>query len=181
MTDTSPQLDQLRLEQLYVKLEGSMLNVVYRWLWDADEAQDVVQDAFVRVWKMRDRVDVHTVEPLLYKVAINLANNRRRRRKIWRWVSLDVLFEQRSPSRDAEEEISAHEQREAVRRAVEALPDKLRSVVMLCEFSELTYNEVGAVLSIPPGTVASRRHSALERIRRSFGPTRTNVDKHDRQ
>ena len=169
MNTPTLQLDQQRLESLYSRLEKPLVNVVYRWLWDQDDAQDVVQDAFVRVWRMRKDVDVRTVEPLLYKIALNLAKNRLRRRRIWRWVSLEALFEQRSPARDAEEQLSTNQRTKAVRLAVEALPEKLRSVIMLCEFSELTYDEIADVLAIPPGTVASRRHTALERLRKSYG------------
>lgn len=79
------------LEQLYARLETPVCNVVFRWVWSMDEAQDVVQDAFVRLWRMRARVDMDTVEPLIYKIALNLAASRRRSQKIWRWVSLDVL------------------------------------------------------------------------------------------
>ena len=65
------------LEQLYARLETPLCNLVYRWLWSMDESQDVVQDAFVRLWRMRARVDKQTVEPLIYKIALNLAASRR--------------------------------------------------------------------------------------------------------
>ena len=55
-----------------------MFNVVYRWLWNASDAQEVTQEAFLKVWKARHRVDATTVEPLLYRTALNLASNRRR-------------------------------------------------------------------------------------------------------
>ena len=48
---------------------------------------------------------------------------------------------------------------------METLPEDLRRVVVLCECSELTYDEIGAVLSIPPGTVGSRHHRALRLLR----------------
>src|SRR4051794_886636 len=71
-------LDKPTLEALYMKLEKPMFNVVYRWTWNASDAQDVVQEAFLNIWKARDRVDLATVEPLLYRAALNLASNRRR-------------------------------------------------------------------------------------------------------
>lgn len=64
------------LEQLYARLEKPLCNLVYRWLWSMDESQGVVQDAFVRLWRMRARVDKQTVEPLIYKIALNLAASR---------------------------------------------------------------------------------------------------------
>ena len=52
-----------------------------------------------------------------------------------------------------------------MRRAVEQLPNELRSVVVLCECTDLTYEGVAEILGIPPGTVGSRRHRALRMLR----------------
>ncbi|NOY26897.1 MAG: sigma-70 family RNA polymerase sigma factor, partial [Oligoflexia bacterium] len=57
------------------------------------------------------------------------------------------------------------EQMARVRAAVDALPERLRSVVMLCTFSELSYAEVAQVLEIPAGTVASRKNKAMAVLR----------------
>ena len=48
------------LEQLYVRLERPLCNLVSRWVWKMDDAQDVVQDAFIRLWRMRERIDMDT-------------------------------------------------------------------------------------------------------------------------
>lgn len=165
----TPTLDQAALELLYGRLETSMYNVVYRWLWDSEEAHDVVHEAFVRVWKSRHEVDMATVEALLYKTALNLASNRRRSRKLWRWVSLEALWDRQGSGGLADAELSRAQQDAVVRRAVEALPEPLRRVVMLCELSNLTYEQVGLILSIPAGTVGSRRNKALRLLRESLG------------
>jgi len=152
------------LEQLYARLEKPLYNVVYRWVWNADESQEVVQEAFVRLWRMRERVEMSTVEPLVYRIALNLAASRLRNRKIWKWVSLDAL-RSRSSTSHVERRIVEDERRAAVREALTRLPDDLRQVVVLCELSGLSYAEIGAVLSIPVGTVGSKRHRALKMLR----------------
>jgi len=148
------------LEQLYARLEKPLCNLVYRWRWSMDESQDVVQDAFVRLWRMRARVDKQTVEPLIYKIALNLAASRRRSKRVWRWVSFDTI---RAPLG-------------RLRRAVERLPDDLRRVIMLCEYSELSYDEIAGIMSIPAGTVGSRRHSAIQRLRETLSEAPTRHD-----
>lgn len=158
-------MSEEELEQLYARLERPLCNVVYRWMWNMDEAQDVVQDAFVRLWRMRRRVDMTTVEPLLYKIALNAAASRRRSKRVWRWVSLDTIRDPRSAAPSADEALSVREDRGRVRHAVEALPEDLRRVIMLCEYSSLSYDEIATALSIPAGTVGSRRHRALRRLR----------------
>ena len=80
--ESSASLDRRRLEDLYIRLEKPVYNVVYRWVWNREEAQDLVQEAFVRLWRMQDRVRLETVEPLVFRIALNLAANRRRAKKI---------------------------------------------------------------------------------------------------
>jgi len=156
------------LERLYTRLERRLANVVYRWVWNVDEAQEIVQEAFVRLWRMRAKVDLRTAEPLVYRIALNLASSRRRSRKLWRWISLEAVFERTSPGQSADESILAAEEASRVRAAVEALPEDLRRVVVMCELSEMSYQEIGEALSIPTGTVGSRRHRALLGLRQAL-------------
>ena len=153
-----------------VRLEKPVYNVVYRWLWDPQDAREVVQEAFVRLWRMRARVQLGSVEPLVFRIALNLAASKRRWRRTWRFFSLDSGAEPAGQGPGADVRIEDHQRQQAIRAAVEALPEKQREVVMLCELSELSYAQVAEALGIPEGTVASRRHAALERLRRSLGP-----------
>ena len=156
------------LEQLYARLERPLCNLVFRWVWSMDDAQDIVQEAFVRLWRMRERVNMNTVDPLIYKIALNLAASRRRSRKRWRWVTLDVLRGATSPTRPADESLAARDECVRVRAAVEGLPEDLRRVVMLCEFSDFNYEQIAKILSVPTGTVGSRRHRALRRLKEAL-------------
>jgi RNA polymerase sigma-70 factor (ECF subfamily) len=157
------------LEQLYARLEKPVYNVVYRRVWNADEAQEIVQEAFVRLWRMRDRVEPESADPLLYRIALNLAVSRLRSRNVWRWVSLEAL-RGRGTATDAEQDLLRDEKHAVVRDALDALPEELRRVVLLCEISDLTYEEIGETLGIAPGTVGSRRHRALKLLRRRLKP-----------
>ncbi len=157
-------LDRAALERLYVKLEKPIYNVVYRWLWNASDAQEVTQEAFLRVWKVRDDVDLATVEPLLYRTAINLASNRRRSGRLWRWLGLDSASEAASEAPGSEQLLEAAHSRQRVKAAIDALPENLRQVILLAEYSEMSYEEIGLTLGIPAGTVGSRRNTALARL-----------------
>ena len=163
-------LDDAEIERLYLRLEKPLFNVVYRWLWQAEEAHDLVQEAFVRLFRMRDRIEPATVEALVYRIALNLARNRRRARRLWRWVALEAAPDAPAPAPGADEALSAEERRRAVRAAVDALPEKLRAVVTLCEPAHMSYQEAAAVIEIPAGTVASRRNAAMKRLEAALGP-----------
>ena len=158
-------MSEADLEQLHARLEKPIYNLVYRWVWKPDEAQDIVQETFVRLWRMRGRVELQTVEPLAYRIAINLAASRQRSKKLWRWASLEAIRERAASELTTEAAASAGQQAARLRAAVDALPEELRRVVVLCQFSELSYAEVAGILSIPEGTVGSRRNRALRRLR----------------
>jgi len=169
-------LDATRLELLYAELEKPMYNVVYRWLWNSAEAQDVVQDAFIKVWRMRTQVDMTTVRPLLYKVAVNLASNRRRSRKLWKLVSLDAVRARPSDAGAADELLEGEQTRASIQRAIDGLPEKYRRVIALCELSDLTYEQIAGILGIAVGTVGSRRNTALSMLRDKLGPLEDETD-----
>ena len=165
MTTPGP-FDRADLEQLYVRMERRVYNVVFRWVWSAEEAHDIVQEAFVRLWAMRARVRPETVEPLVWRIALNLARNRRR------WLRLRSFFglgEEAHPAPSADAVLSDTERALRVRAAVDALPEAQRSVILLTWFSELSYKEVAELLKIPEGTVGSRRNHALAALRASLG------------
>lgn len=158
-------LDEAELEALYTRLEKPLYNVAYRWVWQREDAADIVQDAFVKLWDMRDRVRMDTVEPLAYRITINLASNRRRKRRVLRWMGLDSAPEAEAPNTDAAHSLMQQQASLGVRRAVDALPESHRRVIMLCELGGLSYAQVADVLCIPVGTVGSRRNKAMALLR----------------
>jgi len=157
------------LEALYERLEKPLYNVVYRLVWQREEARDLVQEAFVRLWAMRRRVDPATVEPLVYRIAVNLARSTLRRRRVVGWLSLGALAREPRDPADVEGEVAGAREEARLRRAIEALPDELRDVVLLTSFTELRYPDVARALGIADGTVGSRRHRALKLLRRALG------------
>lgn len=165
------ELNRAALEQLHRRLEKPLFNLMYRWVWNRDEARDLVQDAFVRLWRHRDEVDVARAEPLLYRIALNLAANRVRAKKLWKWTGLETLMGESSASASAHESLEQRQREAEVRRAVEALPEKQRQVLLMFEFSGMGHKEIAETLQIPMGTVASRRHAALQSLSAALGKT----------
>ncbi len=167
---SAPHLDEAALEALYGRLEKPVYNVVYRWLWSTEEARDVTQEAFLKVWSARTRVDPATAEPLVFRAALNLAANRLRARRLKSFFGLSAAEGEPDPRPLASEALEAGERRRAVRRAIEALPEKLKAVVVMCELSGLSYQQISDTLKIPMGTVASRRAAAMAVLEKALGP-----------
>ena len=159
MPDKPNTLDRFSLENLYMELERPLFNMVFRYLWNREEAQDLVQEAFVRLWKMKDKVEIKTVKPLIYKICINLAVTKNRRKKILSFFSLDKIAQERGEKHN--DSLEQKEEIQLLRKVIDELPAKLKQTVLLTEFSEMSYEEVGKILGIPSGTVGSRRNKAI--------------------
>jgi DNA-directed RNA polymerase specialized sigma24 family protein len=105
--------DQARWVALYGELEKPLYNVVYRMLWDASESQDIVQEAFLRCWRKRSGIRPEGQKAVLYRAALNLAINRRRRLRLWRFVGVEAVDDETRPSAARYCFRSAHRHRQA--------------------------------------------------------------------
>jgi RNA polymerase sigma-70 factor (ECF subfamily) len=144
---------------VYRALEKPLYNVVYRVIWDTAESQDVVQETFLRCWRRKDDIHAEGFKALLYRTALNLASNRRRRTRVWRFVGVAALAEV------ADESVGADALSNSMRAALDDLPAALRDVLLLTELAGMTYPEIAAALGIAEGTVGSRRSRALALLR----------------
>ncbi len=147
----------------YQRLERPLFNVLYRMLWNRQDCQDLIHDAFLRIWQRRDRVDVDRLDALIWTAAVNLARNRLRWRRLWRTEALDAEWPDNQLSPEAA--VDRLTQQRRLHEALSHLPAAMREVLLLGEFSELTQADIAVVLHIPPGTVASRRYHALRKLR----------------
>jgi RNA polymerase sigma-70 factor (ECF subfamily) len=160
MTD----VDEAFWIERYRALEKPLYNVVYRWLWDPAESQDVVQEAFLRCWRRRESIRTDGFTALIYRTALNLAANQRRRKRLWQLVSFDSV-----PEPAAEDGAVLPR---PVREAFDALPDRLKRVLLLSEIAGMSYGEIAAVTGVEEGTVGSRRTRALALLRQRLHPDR---------
>lgn len=156
-------LDEIEFERLYQDLEKRLFNIAYRWTWNAAEAQELVHEGFIRVWARRAAIDPATAERYLVRTLINLCHKRARRQRRWNHVRELLPLSRAKP-----EPPEASYQANSLRRAIEALPDKHRDVLLLAEFTDMKQHQIGELLGIPAGTVASRRNTALLKLKEAM-------------
>ncbi|HEY3518631.1 MAG TPA: sigma-70 family RNA polymerase sigma factor, partial [Gammaproteobacteria bacterium] len=113
----------------------------------------------LRCWRRRDDIRADGFKALLFRTALNLASNRRRRTRLWRVVGVEALVEV------ADEGVSTQAFSKAMRDALDSLPTTWRDVLLLTELAGMTYPEIAAALGIAEGTVGSRRTRALALLR----------------
>ena len=138
--------------------------VLFRFGFPDEEVDDILQECLIRVWQgSSDFKGTSTVNTWACRIAVNLAISELRRRKVTpTWQPPAIL--------DTEAAWDRSQQAEVVREAVEALPLRLRTVVILREFEGLPYRTIADILGIPIGTVMSRLHKARARLRRRLEP-----------
>lgn len=93
----------------------------------------------------------------------------RRRMRLLQWLSLEQEHEPWSEQDDLAQGLQRDEERQQLMRALDRLPHKLKQTLLLCEFSEYSYEQVGRILGVPTGTIGSRRNKALQRLHEMLG------------
>jgi RNA polymerase sigma factor (sigma-70 family) len=141
--------------QLVERYRAPLIGYVYGLTGRREEAEDLAQEAFCRVWEklptLRRR---ESCAGWLYRIAHNLAVSAARRPRMAVLVHDPVGREEKPADRWLE-----------VHRAVAELPEPQRVVVSLRHFSGMSHEEIAEALSIPAGTVRSRLSRAYERLR----------------
>lgn len=161
---SDPGIAEADWQALYVRLERPLFNLAYRYVWERQEAQDVVHDAFLQLWARRGRIRSSTADRYLWVAVLNLSRKRRRWSRTKRFLTGEDAMRDLPASRSLESDALCVERQRLLYRAIDRLPEKLRSVLLLTEFTQMRYESIGELLSIPAGTVASRRSLAIKQL-----------------
>ncbi len=164
---------------LVLRYQHKVVKLVARLLRDPAEAEDVAQEAFVKAYRalgsFRGDSAFYT---WLYRIAVNTARNSlasRQRRPLDYEADLSeneqTVVESRMRHTDTPEaNVLSEEIRRTVNRAIEDLPEDLRTAIILREVEGLSYEEIAAAMDCPVGTVRSRIFRAREAIDRNLKP-----------
>jgi RNA polymerase sigma-70 factor (ECF subfamily) len=155
---------------LVARWEDRIRGAAYRFLGSEEEAKDVAQEAFLKAYRALGGFKREArFSSWLYQIATNLCRDRLRRRRTRAAVSLEEL-EETGPV-IVETRPGAHEQLQQldlarlVRRAVHALPEEQREVVILKEYQGLTFLEIAQALDVPVSTAKTRLYRGLGQLR----------------
>lgn len=161
--------DKRAFGELVSRYQSKVRNIVYRICGDPDFAQDVAQETFIRGWqKLRQYDTQRPFRNWLFRIATNIAIDRLRQEKP---VENIDLFSLKSQFSNPEESLEIKQKVEMVRLAVLNLPPASRTVLVLREYEDLTYQEISETLQIPVGTVMSRLNFARNHLRQSLKET----------
>jgi RNA polymerase sigma-70 factor (ECF subfamily) len=159
--------DQEAFGKLVERYQRRVYTVIYRFVRNHTEADDLAQESFIRAFKAIGRFDLrYPFSPWMYKIAINLTLNHLKKRKL---KMSDVDLEQRPSGNNPQTVMEQDQTRRKVHKAIAKLPLKLRQVLVLRVYEDWPYAQIAEVLEIPVGTVMSRLARAREALKEELG------------
>src|SRR3954447_3097748 len=150
--------DDEALEGIYTLLKQPLYSFIFRYSRDEQLSIDIVQDTFVKLqrYKYDYNPSKGKLKSYLFQIAYRLMITKLNRRKRWRNL-LPFL----TPIQTEE----FHQDRMTIREAVAKLPEIQRAVVLLFYYHDLPQEEIARILGIPKGTVKSRLHIAIKKLK----------------
>ena len=170
--------DRNAFGELVGRYYENVLRVVYRLCGDAQVAQDATQEAFIRAWiKLPGFQPRAPFRNWLYRIAVNTALDILRQKPEESIENSEgmLIMADRNPGPEAA--YIEKEQVDFLQAAVRTLPEAARTVLVLREYGELSYDEIASVLEIPIGTVMSRLNYARTRLREALQKYRLETER----
>ena len=168
--------DVYAFEMIVNRYKDPLLNFVYHFLGDRIDAEDVVQETFLRVYRNKHLYrNIAKFSTWIYTIAGNLAKTELRRRKRRRLFSISQMgfdnkdFDVPDPLRTADVVVDGEMKEAFIRKEIDALPVKFKEVVVLRDIDEFSYEEISDILKIPIGTVKSRVNRGRLRLQKRLG------------
>ncbi len=155
--------------QLVLKYQDRLYNTVFHVVGHAEDARDIVQEAFVQAFLKLESFRRHSAfYTWLYRIAFNAAMTSRRKRRPTLSVNRAKESGNVEPADDEDEPAESLERKERcrqVRHAIGQMPEEYRIVLVLREIDGCCYETIAEVLDLPIGTVRSRLHRARMHLR----------------
>jgi RNA polymerase sigma-70 factor, ECF subfamily len=170
--------DEAAFDRLVERYQGRAYRLAWSLLRNPEDARDVSQEAFLRVYQSagRFRGDAR-FSTWFYRVLVNLCLDHRRRRRWWQQPVTqdrdeDEALVERQPAREPDpgDRLAEEETMEQVWQAVRRLPPQQRAAVMLSVHEEMSTADIAAVLDCAEATVRVHLHRAVQALRRKLKP-----------
>lgn len=169
--------EQERFSDLVQRYQGRLVNYLFRLLRSTQEAEDLAQEVFFKLYQALDRYDPkYKFSTWLFRVAQNAAIDRIRKRRL-QLVSMDRqgtgdedfgTWEFPSPDPGPYRDLRNLERGEAIQRAIDSLPWDYRELIVLRHYGELSYDEIAKLKNMPLGTVKNKLFRGRQMMKESL-------------
>jgi RNA polymerase sigma factor (sigma-70 family) len=164
----SEALEESSFLQLFNTAARDLRTYLRRRLRREGDADEVAQEALLRIWNSRETVDMETARPLLFRIASNLAIDRLREHQRWRFSQLDDTPPQAdgvlTDAFSAERIVAAREELAKVEAAIAALPNNCRTAFLRSRIDGVKHADVAAEMGISKSMVEKHVAEAVFRL-----------------
>lgn len=163
--------DLVAFDVVVARYKEQLINYVYTFVGDKSDAEDIVQDTFVKVYRFKQSYkNIARFSTWIYTVAGNMAKSELRKRKRQQLYSISSLsngdkeFEAVETRINADDMTDSSVKKDLIKRAIATLPEHYQKVIRMREIENLSYEEIAAQTKLPIGTVRSRINRARIRL-----------------
>ena len=151
-----------------LQLKDKLSRLALRITLDSAEAEDIVQDTMIRVWNKRDEwAQFNSIEAFCLTVARNLAIDRSQKSEAQN-IELTTETQEMSDGSTPERQLERSEQMDLVRKLINELPEKQRTIIQLRDIEEKSYKEIADVMQLTEDQVKVTLFRARQRIKAKY-------------
>ena len=158
------------------RYKNRLMNFVYRFVKDYDVSEDIVQETFLRVFrKRRDYKAIANFSTWIFTIAGNLAKSELRRRKRWKFLSIDTGNNEDEKPFDLPDTGMSPDRATAVRMldenvqdSIDSLQIKYKEALILRDIQGMSYKQISKIVGVPVGTVKSRVNRARLKLQKKL-------------
>ena len=163
--------DEAALARLYDQYRTILFGLLVRILNSREEAEDILQEVFIQVWRRAKDFNETRGKPFTWLVTLTRSRAIDRLRQLGARQRLATGAAQEQPDQvsDALTDTVNLEQQAIVKRALDELPDEQKQALMLAYYEGLTQSEIATLIDAPLGTVKTRMRSGMNKLRALLG------------
>ena len=158
-------------ENAYIELvnryRDKILNFIFNYIRDLEISEDITQDTMIKLYQKKHYYkEIAKLSTWLYTIAKNLANTELRKRKQRKTTILSHISKDDKPYDIPSDQPGTHQEIESeitskiIRNAIDQLTDKFKTVIILRDIQELSYEDISSIVGVPIGTIKSRINRA---------------------
>jgi len=162
--------DEKAFDQFFKSHSKLLRNYVYYKFGDLDQAEDIVQDAFIKLWNNCSKVPLSKAKSYVYTIATNLGISIKRHEKV-RFKHQNYVLQRKKDVNNESPEFIALEKEymQKLKNAIAALPESQREVFLLSRIDKKTYKEIAELMNVSVKSIEKLMHKALGTLRQKIG------------
>lgn len=153
-------------DTIFLENFKAIRNFIYYKCGDIEMAEDIAQDAFLKVWEMKDKIKLVTVKQFLYTISNNIFINTMKQKQLSFKFGNRLFNDRHIESPEFLLELKEFDQK--LQKAIAGLQDKNKIVFLMNRIDRMTYNEIAQNLGISVKAVEKRMKNALEHLRKKI-------------